>query len=144
MPRPPFTPPRLAASLALSLAMLATVAQAQQADTSKPAPVVAPTSATVSIGGIGPGVDARAFARVKLTIGLAVADGTLSYFNVDGWGKEGGFSACIEKSRFAADGSFERVLKALRAIRPDPSTSFYSVTPGTGTCTYPVNAAPTL
>lgn len=81
----------------------------------------------ISIGGIGPGVDAKAFNKVKLLISEAVYSSTISYFDVYGYGKEGGFSACVEKGRFAADGSFERLLKSLKAIRPNPSTTAYSV-----------------
>ncbi len=99
----------------------------------------APTKVDISIGGIGPGVDARAFSRVKLLISAAVYDGTIDYFNVAGYGKEGGFSACVEKSPRATAGSFERFIKMLNAIKPDPATSFYSVTPEVGNCLYPSN-----
>ncbi|MEY4764579.1 MAG: hypothetical protein RI907_1252 [Pseudomonadota bacterium] len=121
----------------LFAAALSATSLSTQAQTAVDTPV-APNVIDVSIGGIGPGVDAKAFARVKLAIGLAVADGTLSYFGVSGYGKEGGFSACVEKGRFAADGSFERLIKTLKAIRPNPATSFYSVTPSAGHCAYPV------
>jgi hypothetical protein len=97
------------------------------------------TKVDISIGGIGPGVDARAFSRVKLLISAAVYDGTIDYFNVAGYGKEGGFSACVEKSPRATAASFARFIKMLNAIKPDPSTSFYSVTPEAGNCLYPSN-----
>lgn len=100
----------------------------------KPLPVAA---LEVNIGGIGPGVDARAFAKVRLLISEAVFNHTVSYFNVAGYGKEGGFSACIEKGPRAAEGSFERLTRALQAIRVDRSTSFYGVEP-VARCTYPV------
>jgi hypothetical protein len=102
-------------------------------------PVAPPTKVDISIGGIGPGVDAKAFSRVKLLISAAVYDGTVDYFNVDGYGKEGGFSACIEKSPRATASSFTRLVKMLQAIQPDRSTSFYSVTPDVGNCRYPAN-----
>lgn len=91
----------------------------------------------ISIGGIGPGVDARAYATVRLLIAEAVFSNTVEYFNVSGYGKEGGFSACIEKGRFAAEGSFERLTRALKAIRVDRSTSFYNVDEAKQ-CVYPV------
>jgi hypothetical protein len=99
----------------------------------------APTKVDISIGGIGPGVDAKAFSRVKLLISASVYDGTIDYFNVDGYGKEGGFSACVEKSPRATAGSFERFIKMLNAIKPNPATSFYGVTPDVGNCRYPAN-----
>ena len=105
----------------------------------KPAP--APTAVEVSIGGIGPGVDATAFKRVKLLISDALYKGTIDYFDVYGYGKEGGFSSCMEKGRFAAEGSFENFLKALQAIKPNRNTTAYSVNAVT-LCTYPTNTLP--
>lgn len=95
----------------------------------------------VSIGGIGPGVDQTAFKKVKLLIGEAVYRGTIDYFDVSGYGKEGGFSACMEKGTFAAEGSFDTLLKALKAVRVDTRTSFYSVDTAER-CVYPVAPAP--
>lgn len=113
----------------LAAAILATAAQSGIAAT----PL---TAAEVSIGGIGPGVDARAFNRVKLLISDALYRGTIDYFDVYGYGKEGGFSACIEKGRFAAAGSFETLIRGLKAIKPNPNTTAYSVTP-VDACDYP-------
>ena len=104
------------------------------------APAAAPTAAEISIGGIGPGVDAKAFGKVKLLIADAVYRGTVDYFDVYGYGKEGGFSACVEKGRFAAAGSFEAFIKALKAIKPNPSTTAYSVDATVAACTYPTAA----
>ena len=109
-----------------------------------PAQAALPTSVgaiQVNIGGIGPGVDQTAFKKVKLLIGDAVYRGTLDYFDVSGYGKEGGFSACMEKGTFAAEGSFEALLKALKAVRVDTRTSFYSVDTA-ARCVYPVAPAP--
>lgn len=94
----------------------------------------------ISIGGIGPAVDARAYAKVRLLLAEALYSNTISYFNVAGYGKEGGFSACVEKGMFAAEGSFERLTRSLRAIRVDRSTSFYNVDEAER-CTYPVAPA---
>jgi hypothetical protein len=120
---------------ALALSAYASFAQAVV----KPAP--APTAVEVSIGGIGPGVDAAAFKKVKLLISDALFKGTIDYFDVYGYGKEGGFSSCMERGRFAAEGSFENFLKALRAIKPNRSTTAYSVNEVT-LCTYPTNTLP--
>ena len=101
-----------------------------------------PTAALeISIGGIGPAVDAKAYAKVRLLLAEALFSGTISYFDVYGYGKEGGFSACVEKGQFAAEGSFERLTRQLKAIRVDRSTSFYNVEP-VAHCTYPVAADP--
>jgi hypothetical protein len=99
------------------------------------------TAVEISIGGIGPGVDATAFKKVKLLISDAIYRGTVDYFDVYGYGKEGGFSACAEKGRFAEVGSFERFVKALRAIKPNPSTTAYNVS-GVALCTFPTAPEP--
>ncbi len=91
----------------------------------------------IYIGGIGPGVDAAAFRKVKLALSTAVYSGTIDYFHVDGYGKEGGFSACIEQGRFAAEGSFDKLIKSLKAIRPNPATTAYNLNP-VAHCSYPL------
>lgn len=91
----------------------------------------------INIGGIGPAVDAKAYSKVRMLIAEAIYSNTLSYFDVSGYGKEGGFSACVEKGMFAAEGSFERLTRALKAIRVDRSTTFYNVDQ-VARCTYPV------
>jgi len=72
---------------------------------------------------------------------VEVYKGTIDYFDVYGYGKEGGFSSCMEKGRFAVEGSFENFLKALRAIKPNRATTAYSVNEVT-LCTYPTNTLP--
>ncbi|MEY2840492.1 MAG: hypothetical protein RJB60_2791, partial [Pseudomonadota bacterium] len=62
--------------LSTALALTASAAFAQVV--AKPAP--APTAVEVSIGGIGPGVDATAFKKVKLLISDALYKGTIDYF----------------------------------------------------------------
>lgn len=123
--------PRLSAALCATFIALG---MAMPAHAQKPSPSAA---LEINIGGIGPGVDAKAYAKVKLLIAEAVFSNTVSYFNVAGYGKEGGFSACIEQGRLAPEGSFERLTRALKAIRVDRSTSFYGVEAVTR-CTYPV------
>jgi hypothetical protein len=125
----PHTLPRpLAAAWLLALAMTAPAQAALPPEVS---------AIQVSIGGIGPGVDQTAFKKVKLLIGDAVYRGTIDYFDVSGYGKEGGFSACMEKGTFAATGGFEALIKALKAVRVDTRTSFYSVDTAER-CVYPV------
>lgn len=121
-------------TLCAALTLLAHSSFAQTTNT-------APTAVEVTIGGIGPGVDATAFKKVKLLISDALFKGTIDYFDVYGYGKEGGFSSCMEKGRFAAEGSFENFLKALRAIKPNRATTAYSVNDVT-LCTYPTNTLP--
>jgi hypothetical protein len=91
----------------------------------------------INIGGIGPAVDARAYAKVRMLLSEALFSNTIAYFDVAGYGKEGGFSACVEKGMFAAEGSFERLTRSLKAIRVDRSTSFYGVE-AVANCSYPV------
>jgi hypothetical protein len=106
-------------------------------------PIVYGNALEISIGGIGPGVDAKAFAKVRLLLAEALYSQTIGYFDVYGYGKEGGFSACVEKGQFAAEGSFERLTKALNAIRVDRTTSFYNVDT-VEHCTYPVPPEPVV
>jgi hypothetical protein len=104
---------------------------------SAPAHAATPVAALeIYIGGIGPGVDAAAFRKVKLHLAAAVLSSTVDYFHVDGYGKEGGFFACIEQGRVAADGSFDKLIRSLKAIKPNPETTAYNLTP-VAHCTYP-------
>jgi hypothetical protein len=95
----------------------------------------------INIGGIGPAVDAKAYAKVRLLLADALFNNTTSYFAVSGYGKEGGFSACVEKGMFATDASFARLTRSLKAVRVDRSTSFYNVDE-VARCTYPVAPTP--
>jgi hypothetical protein len=116
--------------------MAALVAQAGHTHAAAAVAAPAPVALEIQIGGIGPGVDPIAFRKVKTVIADAVMRGTIDYFDVYGYGKEGGFSACVEKGRFAAAGSFEATYRALRLIKANPSTTAYNVTP-VEACTYP-------
>lgn len=107
-------------------------------------PAAAPAAIDIQIGGIGPGVDAVAYRKVKLLLADALYRDTVAYFDVYGYGKEGGFSACVEKGRLTATGSFEQLLKSLKAIKPNASTTAYNVA-AVASCTYPVaEPAPAL
>jgi hypothetical protein len=81
----------------------------------------------VNIGGIGPAVDEAAFNTVKQVIGSAVANGVVDKFEVRGYGIEGGFSACAQASPYTKN--FPSMVKQLRTIKPNKSTTFYSVVP---------------
>lgn len=96
----------------------------------KPAPVVETRHAVeISIGGIGPGVDAVAYKQLRRVIGNAVANSVIDKFVIYGYGHEGGFSACVEDrpSDQPPSKAFEKFVKQLNGIKPDPSTSFYSI-----------------
>ncbi len=79
----------------------------------------------ITIGGIGPGVDAAAFGTVQQVIGHAVASGVVDKFVVSGYGKEGGFSACAQASPRTK--GFAAFVKQLRIITPNPATTAYSL-----------------
>jgi hypothetical protein len=79
----------------------------------------------ISIGGIGPGVDAAAFETVKQVIGNTVANGVIDKFNVLGYGIEGGFSACAEAN--SRSRGFPAFVKQLRTISPNKNTTAYSL-----------------
>jgi hypothetical protein len=121
-----------AASIATLTATLMAALPASAQTTAIPAVI---NAAEVSIGGIGPGVDAKAFAKVRMLIAGGVYDSTVAYFDVSGYGKEGGFSACIEKGRLTQPGAFEKLVKTLKLVRVDKSTTAYNVTP-VDHCTY--------
>jgi hypothetical protein len=81
----------------------------------------------INIYGKGPAVDANAFKQVRRVIGTEITKGNPEKFVVYGFGFEGGFGACIELSRFAAEGVIEAILARLSAIQPNPKTTAYSV-----------------
>jgi hypothetical protein len=120
---------------ALTCLLAALSAQAFAATTS----ATTPNAIEIQIGGIGPGVDAVAYRKVKLLLADALYRDTVAYFSVYGYGKEGGFSACVEKGRLTTAGSFEQLLKSLKAIKANPSTTAYNVAVAAN-CAYPVAA----
>lgn len=83
----------------------------------------------ISIFGIGPPVDPKAYKKLRLLIGNAIAGGVLDKFIVRGYGIEGGFSACVEAGRFAPENRFANFVKQLKSIRANPKTTAYSVAP---------------
>jgi hypothetical protein len=50
----------------------------------------------ININGIGPAVDRMAYKKLRKTIGDAVTNEVIDKFVIYGYGKEGGFSGCIE------------------------------------------------
>lgn len=96
----------------------------------KPAPIAETRHAIeISIGGIGPGVDPVAYKKLRQLLGNAVAASVIDKFVIYGYGREGGFSACVEDRPSVQPPSkaFEKFVRQLNGIKPDPSTSFYSV-----------------
>ena len=91
-----------------------------------------PNALNISIGGIGPGVDASSYRKVRRLIGVGVTRGILDRFVIQGYGREGGISACVEQGRFASQARYDLLLKALRAIKPNPKTTAYSLEPTSG------------
>ncbi|MEQ1558299.1 MAG: hypothetical protein ABL933_05090 [Methyloglobulus sp.] len=79
----------------------------------------------ITIGGKGPAVDALAFRMVQRTIGNAITNGIIDNFNVSGYGKEGGYSACAQASPFTK--SFPAFVQQLRTIKPNLNTTAYSL-----------------
>lgn len=84
----------------------------------------------IAIGGIGPAVDAVAYKKLRHLIGIAIANSVIDKFIILGYGIEGGFSACVEDrpSNQAPSKAFERFVRQLKAIRPNPDTTFYTIT----------------
>jgi hypothetical protein len=50
----------------------------------------------ISIGGNGSGVDMAAYRKLRSLIGNAVGNGVIDKFVIYGYGREGGFSGCVE------------------------------------------------
>jgi hypothetical protein len=87
-----------------------------------------PPAVEISIGGIGPGVDQAAMQTVLQVIGFGVGQGVLNKFIVNDYARpiEGGFTACIQASPYT--NKFSALVKQLKKIKADPTTSFYNIT----------------
>lgn len=127
--------------LGLSAALNAPQALSQSptgtAESNEPSLPVKPGAVEISIVGIGPPVDARAVDKVRRTVGASIATGVTDTYFVRGYGIEGGFSACAQKSPFASQTDFAAFVGRLRGITPDPTTTSYSIEP-TVSCDEPV------
>ena len=88
---------------------------------------VKPGAVEISILGIGPPVDTLAVNIVRRTVGASIATGVTDKYFVRGYGIEGGFSACAQKSPFASRTDFAAFVNRLKGITPDPTTTSYSV-----------------
>jgi hypothetical protein len=88
---------------------------------------IKPGAVEISIFGIGPPVDTRAVDKVRRTVGASIATGVTDTYFVRGYGIEGGFSACAQKSPFASRTDFAAFVNRLKGITPDPTTTSYSV-----------------
>lgn len=86
-----------------------------------------PTALKISIGGIGPAVDARAYKKVMALIGDGVKQGVLDRYIVQGRPIEGGFSGCVSVNARALANRMALLEKKLHAIRANPLTTAYSV-----------------
>lgn len=92
----------------------------------------------IRIHGLGPGVDAVAYDKVRRIVGDAVGRGAVDQFTVLGYGREGGFTACAEAGRGISDKGFGRFIAQLQAVKPDPSTTAYEVEPVQSCASVPV------
>ncbi len=110
--------------LGLSATLNAPQALSQLNDPSLP---VKPGAVEISIFGIGPPVDGSAVNKVRRTVGASIATGVTDTYFVRGYGIEGGFSACAQKSPFASHTDFGAFVNRLKGITPDPTTTSYSV-----------------
>ena len=84
----------------------------------------------ININGIGPAVDRMAYKKLRKTIGDAVTNEVIDKFVIYGYGKEGGFSGCIEGRpllTFEPSKNFEKLVKQLTAIKPNRKTTAYSI-----------------
>lgn len=81
----------------------------------------------ISIGNIGNGIDAAAYNKLRKVIGNAVANNVVDELIMYGYGKEGGFSGCIEvkPSIPLPNPAFGKIIKQLNNIHPTSDT-FYS------------------
>jgi hypothetical protein len=84
----------------------------------------------ININGIGPAVDRMAYKKLRKTIGDAVTNEVIDKFVIYGYGKEGGFSGCIEDRPLLTvepSKNFEKLVKQLTAIKPNRKTTAYSI-----------------
>ena len=84
----------------------------------------------ININGIGPAVDRMAYKKLRKTIGDAVTNEVIDKFVIYGYGKEGGFSGCIEGRHLLTvepSKNFEKLVKQLTAIKPNRKTTAYSI-----------------
>jgi len=83
----------------------------------------------MSIGGTGYAMDRASYKRVRKAIGDAVTNDVIDKFVIYGYGKEGGFSGCVEARNLGESPSkaFEKFVKQLNAIKPPKKTTFYSI-----------------
>lgn len=81
----------------------------------------------VQIYGTGPAVDGNALRVVNAVLGQAVSKGDAQKFVIYGFGFEGGYTACLEISRFKDVNAVERLAAELKAIAPNPRTTAYTV-----------------
>ena len=84
----------------------------------------------ININGIGPAVDRMAYKKLRKTIGDAVTNEVIDKFVIYGYGKEGGFSGCIEGRPLLTvepSKNFEKLVKQLTAIKPNRKTTAYSI-----------------
>ena len=83
----------------------------------------------ISVGGTGYAMDRASYKRVRKAIGEAVTNDVIDKFVIYGYGKEGGFSGCVEARHLGESPTkaFEKFVKQLNAIRVPKKTTFYSV-----------------
>jgi hypothetical protein len=84
----------------------------------------------ININGIGPAVDRMAYKKLRKTIGDAVTNEVIDKFVIYGYGKEGGFSGCIDGRPLLTvepSKNFEKLVKQLTAIKPNRKTTAYSI-----------------
>ena len=80
----------------------------------------------ISIGGIGNGIDAGAYGKLRKVIGDAVTNSIVDKWVVYGYGSEGGFSGCIEDrpATVLPSKAFENTVKQLNNIHPKSGTTY--------------------
>lgn len=83
----------------------------------------------ISIGGTGYAMDKNSYKKVRKAIGDAVTNDVIDKFVIYGYGKEGGFSGCVEARNLgdAPSRAFEKFVKQLSTIKPPKKTTFYSI-----------------
>lgn len=83
----------------------------------------------ISVGGTGYAMDSNSYKKVRKAIGDAVTNDVIDKFVIYGYGKEGGFSGCVEARHLgdAPSNAFEKFVKQLNTIKPPKKTTFYSI-----------------
>ena len=81
----------------------------------------------VEIYGKGPAVDRAAYQLVRDVFARNLSNTRIDKFVVNGYGIEGGFSACAQLTRWQKVEVLDDIVAEFNAVQPNPRTTSYKV-----------------